>query len=88
MYKLFAFLYEANRSPGQRRSSLTLVAILIENLRPDITQIPILVRRAEGEAASTKDDLEKLYERVREELLRWHSSTICGSMVDWPTIPI
>jgi hypothetical protein len=43
----------------------------MENLRPDIAQIPILVRQAEGEARSTKDDpqaeLEKLYERVREK---------------------
>jgi hypothetical protein len=42
----------------------------MENLRPDIAEIPILVRRAEGEIVSVDDlqaELEKLYKRVRDE---------------------
>src|SRR5271166_1985664 len=73
---LDAKLHQNNVDPpgplGSRRllERVTLVAVLIENLRPDMTQIPILVRRAEGKTASFDDlqaELSKLYERVRDE---------------------
>jgi hypothetical protein len=70
-------LHQNNEDPpktlGSRRllERGTLVAVLMENLRPDMAEIPILVGRAEGEAAFIEDDLhvelEKLYKRVREE---------------------
>jgi hypothetical protein len=70
-------LHQSSEDPPQTLRSrlllqrVTFVAVLMENLRPHIREIPILVRRAEGEAASTKDDLqvelEKLYKRVQEE---------------------
>jgi len=43
----------------------------MDNLRPNIAEIPSLVRRAESEAESAEDDLqaeiEKLYKHVRDE---------------------
>lgn len=51
---------------------LTLVAVLIEDIRPDILAIPQLVEQAEGKATSTsksdlQNELTKLYQRVRQD---------------------
>jgi hypothetical protein len=60
------------RTLGSRRllERVTLVAVLMENVRPDIAEIPMLVRRAEGETVSVDDlqaELEILYKRIRDE---------------------
>lgn len=59
----------ASRNLLQR---VTLVAVLIEELRPDITGIAILVKRAEGQANNASDpdlqaELARLHKRVRDE---------------------
>ena len=70
-------LHQNNEVPPKTLGSrnllqrVTLVALLIENFRPDTVAIPILVMQAEGEAESAdpdlKAELEQLYERVRRE---------------------
>ena len=51
---------------------LTLIAVLIEDFRPDITGIPILVRQAEGKASNAGEpdlqaELERAHRHVRDE---------------------
>jgi len=51
---------------------LTLIAVLIENFRTAISEIPILVKRAEGKATNgdepdLQSELEKSYQRIRTE---------------------
>ncbi len=50
---------------------VTLIAGLIEDFRPDITAIPMLVMQAEGKSKAGESDLqaelETLYRRLREE---------------------
>jgi hypothetical protein len=51
---------------------LTLTAVLIEDFRPNIAEIPRLVKQAEGKATNAdkpdlQDELTKLYQRVRQD---------------------
>jgi hypothetical protein len=50
---------------------VTLIAVLIEGIRPDIREVPTLVRQAEGKAKNADPDLqmelETSYKRLRDE---------------------
>jgi hypothetical protein len=59
-------------APRNLLQRLALVAVLIENIRPDISEIPALVKQAEGNASDTgapdlQAELTKLNKRVRND---------------------
>lgn len=59
-------------APRNLLQRLTLVAVLIEDVRPDIAEIPALVKQAEGEptnvgAPDLQAELTKLNKRVRDD---------------------
>jgi hypothetical protein len=71
-------LHQSNDVPPNTLNSrnllqrVILVAVLIENFQPELTEIPKLVMQAEGKAKSADTDLqaelEQAYKRVRDEI--------------------
>lgn len=62
------------KSLGSRKllQKATLIAVLIEKFRPDISEIPSLLKQAEGKATGSgksdlQDELKSLYKRVWDE---------------------
>ncbi len=82
------------RTLGSRNllQRLTLVAVLIENFRPHIEEIPKLVKQAEGKNgegsnADVQAELMKATSVCGTTLPLWRFCTTCVHMVAWPTRP-